>query len=167
MWGRGWAWALDWIFCLLTGWPDHTNELFPRQSPGMLLGRVFPSNSYQKAPRVDLTFQHWLMSHTGVNKTPTRRFMAFRGAEQTLDYFRNFKWRKRKEGKDTPHLPTPLNHDSVTGGAPAGSQRTSRERMGWECYRRDVPWAAWMWDSPCHSGRGTKPSVLLFLTVWT
>lgn len=55
-------------------WPVHSNELSPRQSPGMLLRKVFPSNSSQKAPGVKLdlsTLTHDLVTHAGVHATPT------------------------------------------------------------------------------------------------
>lgn len=160
MWGREWARALDWIFCLLTGWPNHSNELFPRQSPGMFLQRDFPSNSSQKGLGPP-TLTYVLTPHTNVNKTPSHRFTAFKAAEQTWDYFRHFKWRKRKQGKDTP-TPTPPQswfcHQRGTSRVPKDVQGEDGVGM----LKRDMPWAAWMWDSPCHSQRGTKPCFVIF-----
>ena len=65
-------------------------EFFPATPPRRHHGELDPP-----------TLTCVLMPHTGVNKTPTCRSMAFRAAEQTLDCFRHFKWRKRKAGKDT------------------------------------------------------------------
>lgn len=66
----------------------------------MLLGRVFsqqllPEGTMNEPDHPSLVYA--LMPHTGVKKTSAYRFLKFRVAEQTLDYFR-----KRKQGEVPP-----------------------------------------------------------------
>lgn len=72
-------------------------NVFLRESPGVLVGRVF---SQQLLPEGAMSGPDppslvcVLLPHTGVNKTSAYKFLKFRVAELTLDYFR-----KSKQGK--------------------------------------------------------------------
>lgn len=84
-------------FLVCSGAMSTPVNAFLRESPGVLLGRVFsqqllPEGATSEPDPPSLVCV--LVPHTGVNKTSAYRFLKFRVAELTLDYFR-----KSKQGK--------------------------------------------------------------------